>query len=74
MKLEPNKLKYVVNYGVAPYVKNILEDDVKNSDWHFVSFDESMNDVTHTSEMDICLPSGMKTPTRCKIDIGSLGS
>ena len=55
IKLEPNKLKYVVNYEVAPYVKNILEDDVKNSDWHVVSFDESMNDVTHTSEMDICL-------------------
>ena len=55
MKLEPNKLKYVVNYGVSPYVKNILEDNVKNSDWHVVSFDESMNVVTHTSEMDICL-------------------
>ena len=55
MKLEPNKLKHVVNDGVAPYVKNILEDDVKNSEWHVVSFDESMNDVTHTSEMDICL-------------------
>ena len=32
-----------------------MEDDVKNSDWHVVSFDESMNDVTHTSAMDICL-------------------
>ena len=55
MKLEPNKLKYVVNYGVVPYVKNILEDDMKNSIWYVVSFDESMNDVTHTSDMDICL-------------------
>ena len=45
----------MVNHGIAPYVKDILRDDVRKSDWYVVSFDESMNDITQTSEMDICL-------------------
>ena len=32
-RLEPNKLKYVVNHGIAPYLKEMLENEVKNSDW-----------------------------------------
>jgi len=32
MRLEPNKLKYMINHGIAPYVKKILEDDVKKSE------------------------------------------
>ena len=54
MWLETNKLKYMVNHGIAPYVKDILRvlrDDVKKSDWYVVSFDESMNDITQASEM-----------------------
>ena len=55
IRLEPNKLKYMVNHGIAPYVKDILRDDVRKSDRYVVSFNESMNDITQTSEMDICL-------------------
>ena len=43
----------MANHGKA--LKDILRDDVRKSDWYFVSFDESMNDITQTSEMDICL-------------------
>ena len=45
----------MVNHGIAPYVKDILRDDVRKSDLYIVSFDESMNDIIQTSEMDICL-------------------
>ena len=55
MRLKPVKLKYMVNHGIVRYVKDILRDDVRKSDWYVVSFDESMNDTTQTSEMDICL-------------------
>ena len=48
-------LKYVVNHGIAPYLKEMLENEVKISDWFVGSFDESLNDVTQTSEMDICI-------------------
>ena len=45
----------MVNHGIAPYVKDILRDDVRKSDLYIVSFDESMNDIIQTSEMDIFL-------------------
>ena len=55
MRLGPNKLEYMVNHGIAPNVKDILRDDVRKSDWYVVSFDDSMNDITQTSDIDICL-------------------
>ena len=55
MQLEPRKLKYVVNHAIAPYVKEILKNQVTDTVWFVVSFDESLNEVTQTSEMDICL-------------------
>ena len=55
MQLEPNKLKYVVNHGIAPYIKEILKNQVIDTVWFVVSFDESLNEVTHISEVDICL-------------------
>ena len=51
MWLEANKLKYMVNHGIAPYAKDILRDDVRKSDWYVALFDESMNGITQTSEM-----------------------
>ena len=45
----------MVNRGIA--LKDILRVDVRKSDWYVVSFDESMNDKTQTSDMDICLRS-----------------
>ena len=55
MQLDPNKLKYVVNHGIVPYIKQILKNRVIDTVWFVVSFDESLNEVTQTSEMDICL-------------------
>ena len=48
IQLEPNKLKYVVNH-------EILKNKVIDTVWFVVSFDESLNEVTQTSKMDICL-------------------
>ena len=68
MRLEQNKLKYMVNHGIA--LKDILRDDVRKSDWYVVSFDESMNDITQTSEMNICWAVGMMKRTKWRIGIG----
>ena len=71
MRLGPSKLKYMVNHGIAPNEKeDILKDDVRKSDWYVVSFDESMNDITQTSEMDICWAFGMMKRTKWRIGIG----
>ena len=55
MQLKPSKLKYVVNHGISSYVKEILKNQVKDTVWFVVSFDESISEVTQTSEMNIYL-------------------
>ena len=54
-KLGADKLKYSVNYGLAPYFKSILETNVKNSDCYVILFDESLNDITQNCEMDLII-------------------
>ena len=39
--------------GLPPFFKSQLTDDLEKSDIHVFSFDESLNDVTQTSEMDL---------------------
>ena len=47
------KSMYVINNGLAPFFKSQLTDDLEKSGIHVFSFDESLNDVTQTSEMDL---------------------
>ena len=46
MKLGAGKVKYVINFGIAPIFKNALTESIKKSEFHVVSFDESLNDNT----------------------------
>jgi len=55
MELGKDKLKYVVNYGIAPFFVEELKKQVDESDWLAVSYDESLNKVTQESEMDLVL-------------------
>ena len=52
MELGPNKLKYLVNHGLAPYFKECLSDILK-SEYFVVSFDESLNATDQECEMDL---------------------
>ena len=54
-RMARSKAMYEINHGLAPYFKTILNDTLKLSDIHVYSFDESLNDVTQTSEMDLYL-------------------
>ena len=49
----PDELHYYVTFGLAPYFKSLLIDTLKKSDCHVLSFDESLNDFTQTSEIDL---------------------
>ena len=51
----PNKLRYFVNFGIDPYFKSILNENIKRSSCDIVSFDESLNDMTQSCEMDLLL-------------------
>ena len=44
------KLKYVINFGIAPYFRDILYNHLQKSDCFVISFDESLNDYTQMGE------------------------
>ena len=52
-ELVADKLKYVINFGLAPYFKDMLGEIWKKSEHYVISFDESLNDVTQNCQMDI---------------------
>ena len=50
--LARTKSMYTVTHGLAPYFKAVLVSTREKSDVHLYSFEESLNDVTQTCEMD----------------------
>ena len=55
MELGKDKLKYLANYGIAPYFQEILKEEVSTSEWFSISYDESLNKSVQESEMDLVL-------------------
>ena len=53
--LGTDKLRYLITYGIAPYFYDLLKDNVNNSDCYNVLFDESLNRISQTSQMDYLL-------------------
>ena len=51
--LARTKSVYVINYGPAPYFKSLLKSSIDRSDIFSFSFDESLNEATQTSKMDL---------------------
>ena len=61
-KLGPdNKLKYCINFEIVLYFKSLLIDSLKVSECFVISFDESLNYVAHSSEIDLLLCYSDKT-------------
>ena len=48
-----DKLRYVVNQRIAPYFHKILKEEVSACSCCVIIFDESLNDVTQSSQMDV---------------------
>ena len=55
MTLNKTKSMYAINHGLAPSFKCALMSDLQKSDIHTYSFNESLNEVTQTYEMDLHL-------------------
>ena len=51
----PDKLKYICNFGFAPYFQTILAKKLKKSEHYVISYDESMNEVTQNCQMDVLI-------------------
>ena len=50
-----NRLKYIVNFGLAPYIKDILKSEIAASEWFLISFNESSNKEIHDFEMNFVI-------------------
>ena len=48
----PGKLKYVINWGLAPHFKDLLKTKLQNFEFLLISFDESFNKSTQNCQMD----------------------
>ena len=55
MGLGKEKLKYVVNYGIAHFFAERLNKQVSESQWFAVCYIESLNKIFQESEMDLVL-------------------
>ena len=67
-QLGPTKIKYL-NFGIAPYDKSVLLERIKESPCFIISYDESLNPVTQTCEMDLLARYFDETEERVKISI-----
>ena len=52
-QMSRSKSMCVVNHGLAPYFKSLLKTNLHKADFLVYSFDESLSDVTQTTEMDL---------------------
>ena len=51
--VEADKMRYVVNFGIAPVFKSILINSVNEAELFTALFNESLNEETQNYEMDI---------------------
>ena len=54
-KLGKTKAMYIATHGIAPYFKHLLKDNLNKSEVMVYSFDESLNEITKTCEMDLII-------------------
>ena len=52
MKFGPNKLSYLIHFGIAPYFKQHLPVELKETQCFVISFDESLNNECYKEQMD----------------------
>ena len=53
--LGADKLRYVVNYGLAPYFHDILGKKINCAPYFVAMFDESLNNVMQENQMDLLI-------------------
>ena len=52
IKFGPNKLSFLICFGIAPYFKQQLHVELKETQCFVISFDESLNSEFHKEQMD----------------------
>ena len=52
MNCGPTKLSYIICFGIAPYFKQQLLNELKEAQYFVISFDTSLNTELHEEQMD----------------------
>ena len=52
-ELSKTKCGYYMNFGLAPYYRNILNEDINRSPFYTAIFDETLNQMVQEEQMDI---------------------
>ena len=52
-QLSKTKCGYLINYGLAPYFKDVLLKSINSSEFFVLSYDESLNKVLQEDQMDV---------------------
>lgn len=55
MQLGKTKLSYLITYGLAPFFRNVLEQELKACKFFSIGFDEALNDVVQRGQMDFII-------------------
>ena len=61
------KIKYLTNFGIAPYHKSVLLERIKESPCFVISYNESLNPAIQICEMDLLARYFDETEERVKI-------
>ena len=51
--LQKDKCVYFINYGIAPHFHSVLMNNVKDSEFYAISFDQSLNTIIQIGQMDL---------------------
>ena len=54
-KLSKTKCAYLINFGIAPYFKEVLRKEIINAPIFSLLFDESMNHILQNEQGDILI-------------------
>ena len=67
MSCGPTKLSYLISFGIAPYFRDLLLADLKQTSCFVVSFDESFNHELQKEQMDFTVRyfKNNKVESRC---------
>ena len=53
MSIGKTRSVYLIKHGIAPYLRSLLEADIKKFDFYAMLFDESLNEKTQMCKMDV---------------------
>ena len=66
MNCGPTKLSYLICFGIAPYFKQQLLNELKEAQCFVISFDESLNTELHEEQMDFVVRYFNKDRVTCR--------